>query len=85
MRKRLDLTTRLAAFLSRRGTRYVYLLRLKNTEILPGMVSEGVANLLWQRETFVYADGCDETRERALPGTIINDSDRAFSRVRQAE
>ena len=36
--------------------RYVYLPRLKNTDVLLGAISEGVQSPLWQQETFAYAD-----------------------------
>jgi adenine-specific DNA methylase/predicted AAA+ superfamily ATPase len=42
--------------------RYVYLPRLKNTEVLLGAIREGVQFMWWERETFAYADGWDITR-----------------------
>src|SRR6202011_3427984 len=44
--------------------RYVYLPRLKNTEVLLGAIREGVQSLVWQHETFAYADGWDVERNR---------------------
>jgi hypothetical protein len=46
--------------------RYVYLPRLKNTEVLLGAIREGVQSLVWQHETFAYADGWDVERKRYL-------------------
>lgn len=45
---------------------YVYLPRLKNTEVLLSAIREGVASLLWQQETFAYADSWDANQNRYL-------------------
>jgi predicted AAA+ superfamily ATPase len=42
---------------------YLYLPRLKSSQVLLDAVQDGVSNLLWQ-ETFAYADGWDEDRTR---------------------
>ncbi len=47
--------------------RYVYLPRLKNSDVLLAAIREGVQTLLWERETFAYADSWDEVRQR-YPG-----------------
>jgi len=47
--------------------RYVYLPRLKSTEVLLDAIRAGVQSLVWEQETFAYADGWDETRQR-YPG-----------------
>jgi hypothetical protein len=44
---------------------YLYLPRLKNSEVLIHAVQEGVSALLWQ-ESFAYATGWDETKQRYL-------------------
>lgn len=44
---------------------YLYLPRLKNSEVLIQAVQEGVSALLWQ-EYFAYASGWDETKQRYL-------------------
>jgi hypothetical protein len=46
--------------------RYVYLPRLKNTDVLLTAMREGVQSLLWERETFAYADSWDEGCQRYL-------------------
>jgi predicted AAA+ superfamily ATPase len=46
--------------------RYVYLPRLKNTDVLLSAIREGVQSLFWQQETFAYADGYDEVHNRYL-------------------
>ena len=45
---------------------YVYLPRLRNTEVLLSAIREGVESLLWQQETFAYADSWDQERNRYL-------------------
>ena len=40
--------------------RYVYLPRLRGPEVLAASVQDGVSLLLWQDESFAYADGFDE-------------------------
>ena len=44
--------------------RYVYLPRMKDTEVLIGAVRDGVEALLWQQDTFAYADAHDEAAGR---------------------
>src|SRR6266566_5105100 len=46
--------------------RYVYLPRLKNTEVLLAAVRDGVQSMWWERETFAYADSWDAERKRYL-------------------
>ncbi len=46
--------------------RYVYLPRLKNTDILLAASQDGVQSLIWERETFAYADSWDAERNRYL-------------------
>jgi predicted AAA+ superfamily ATPase len=44
--------------------RYVYLPRLSDPDVLVSAVQDGVALLLWQKESFAYADGYDEAQSR---------------------
>jgi len=44
--------------------RYVYLPRLAGPEVLAGAARDGVALLSWEKNTFAYADGCDEATGR---------------------
>ncbi|MBN8477381.1 MAG: DUF499 domain-containing protein [Burkholderiales bacterium] len=44
--------------------RYVYLPRLKDTEVLIGAVRDGLGLLLWQQDSFAYADGYDQAAGR---------------------
>jgi hypothetical protein len=44
--------------------RYLYLPRLRDEQVLVGAIQEGVASLVWQDETFAYAEGYDEARQR---------------------
>ncbi len=46
--------------------RYLYLPRLRDEQVLLAAIQEGVASLMWQRETFAYAQGSDEQRQRYL-------------------
>jgi len=46
--------------------RYVYLPRLKNTDVLLESIRSGVANMLWQQETFAYAESWDAGHSRYL-------------------
>ncbi len=46
--------------------RYLYLPRLKNTDVLLNAIREGVQSLLWEQETFAYADSYDAERQRYL-------------------
>jgi hypothetical protein len=45
-------------------SRYVYLPRVKNAEVLVGAVREGVALMTWERDGFAWADGYDECADR---------------------
>ncbi len=40
--------------------RYLYLPRLKDTEVLRGAIGDGASLLTWELETFAYADSVDE-------------------------
>ena len=44
--------------------RYIYLPRLRDSEVLLGAIQDGLGLLLWERESFAYADGFDETTHR---------------------
>jgi len=44
--------------------RYLYLPRLKDASVLVASVQNGVGALLWQHETFAYADSFDEPAQR---------------------
>ena len=44
--------------------RYLYLPRLRDEQVLLAAIQEGVASLMWQSETFAYAEGWDEQRQR---------------------
>jgi len=44
--------------------KYLYLPRLKDDEVLLEAIREGVARLTWESETFAYADGWDEQKQR---------------------
>jgi len=46
--------------------RYVYLPRLKNTEVLLEAIRDGLRSLVWESETFAYADSWDAGRNRYL-------------------
>ncbi len=45
---------------------YLYLPRLRDTDVLLAAVRDGVASLTWERETFAYADSFDATHHRYL-------------------
>jgi hypothetical protein len=45
---------------------YLYLPRLKNTDVLLEAIAGGVSNLLWRTETFAVAEGYDEATGRYL-------------------
>lgn len=45
---------------------YLYLPRLKDSEVLVEAATDGVSLLTWNPETFAYADGWDEKKERYL-------------------
>ena len=44
--------------------RYLYLPRLRDEQVLLAAIQEGVASLMWQTETFAYAEGWDEATQR---------------------
>ncbi|HEY4035590.1 MAG TPA: Swt1 family HEPN domain-containing protein [Ktedonobacteraceae bacterium] len=44
--------------------KYIYLPRLKNSEVLLNAICTGLQSLTWEQETFAYADGWDETHQR---------------------
>ena len=44
--------------------RYIYLPRLRDFEVLLGAIQDGLGLLLWERESFAYADGFDEANHR---------------------
>src|SRR6266571_2065623 len=46
--------------------RYVYLPRLKNSDVLLAAIGEGVQAMWWERETFAYAESYDADRKRYL-------------------
>jgi len=46
--------------------KYVYLPRLKNTEVLLSAIRDGVQSLTWERETFAYAESFDVEHNRYL-------------------
>ncbi len=52
--------------------RYLYLPRLKKTDVLLGAVRDGLALLTWEQETFAFADSYDEAagRYRGLRGGL---------------
>ena len=43
---------------------YLYLPRLKGTDVLLGAVQDGLAHLTWEDETFAHAEGWDAARSR---------------------
>ena len=43
---------------------YTYLPRLKNTDVLLGAVRDGLGLMLWQQDSFAYADSFDDTANR---------------------
>ena len=45
--------------------RYLYLPRLRDEQVLIAAIQEGVSSLVW-RDTFAYAEGWDEQRQRYL-------------------
>jgi predicted AAA+ superfamily ATPase len=44
--------------------RYLYLPRLRDEQVLLAAIQDGAASLMWQSETFAYAEGWDEQRQR---------------------
>ena len=43
---------------------YTYLPRLKNPDVLTSAVEDGVSLLVWEKDSFAYADSWDEEAER---------------------
>ena len=56
--------------------RYLYLPRLRSTDVLVGAIEQGVGQLTWESETFAYADSWDATRQ-AYRGLQAGQSVRA--------
>jgi predicted AAA+ superfamily ATPase len=55
--------------------RYLYLPRLRNSEVLLGAIREGLGLLVWTKDSFAYADSFDEaaSRYRGLRcGQLVN-------------
>ncbi len=46
--------------------RYIYLPRLKSTDVLLAAIRDGLQSLVWEQDTFAYADSYDEERKRYL-------------------
>jgi len=44
--------------------RYLYLPRLRDEQVLIAAIQEGAASLMWQSDTFAYAEGWDEQKQR---------------------
>jgi hypothetical protein len=44
--------------------RYLYLPRLKDSDVLLGAIRDGFALLTWEQDAFAYADSYDETAQR---------------------
>lgn len=62
--------------------RYTYLPRLKNPAVLVAAIQDGLSLLLWQQESFAYADSYDETtgRYRGLRcGSLVSLTESNFS------
>jgi len=62
--------------------RYTYLPRLKNPAVLLAAIQDGLGLLLWQQDSFAYADSYDETsgRYRGLRcGRLVSISDANLS------
>lgn len=47
-------------------SRYIYLPRLKNTDVLLAAINNGLQAMFWAQETFAYADSWDEEQQRYL-------------------
>lgn len=46
--------------------KYLYLPRLRDTDVLIEAIKDGVALLSWDKDSFAYADSCDETNGRYI-------------------
>lgn len=44
--------------------RYLYLPRLRDEQVLIAAIQEGASSLMWQSDTFAYAEGWDELKQR---------------------
>jgi hypothetical protein len=44
--------------------KYLYLPRLKDSDVLIAAIREGVSQITWQSDTFAYAEGYDEQKKR---------------------
>jgi predicted AAA+ superfamily ATPase len=44
--------------------RYLYLPRLKDSAVLEGAIQEGLRLMTWQQDTFAYASGYDDAKQR---------------------
>ncbi len=44
--------------------RYLYLPRLRDEQVLLAAIQDGAASLMWRSDTFAYAEGWDEQRQR---------------------
>ena len=47
-------------------SQYLYLPRLKNTDVLLAAIREGISSLNWEQDTFAYAGGWDPKSQRYL-------------------
>jgi len=45
---------------------YLYLPRLRDRTVLVGAIEQGVASMTWESDTFAYAEGFDESKDRYL-------------------
>ena len=52
--------------LSEHFAKYIYLPRLKNKTVLLDAIRDGVQAVQWEKETFAYAAGWDETNQRYM-------------------
>ena len=61
--------------------RYLYLPRVRDEDVILAAVRDGLERLTWQDETFAYAEGWDEPRNRykglraGQPGRVVLDSE----------
>jgi predicted AAA+ superfamily ATPase len=66
--------------------RYLYLPRVRDDDVLLAAVRDGVERLTWESETFAYAEGWDEQRQRykglkaGKAGRILIDADSLLVR-----
>jgi hypothetical protein len=45
---------------------YLYLPRLRDQSVLIGAIEQGVSSMTWESDTFAYAEGYDEAKQRYL-------------------